>query len=278
MTTAPPPGQPPADDEVERRLAALKAGIDPGSLGPRPRMEAERPPDGSGRAAETAGAARDASTDGGFPADDGLPALVGDVIGDAARTWRARETRAPGPGPGPQPPSPGVRVVAWGIDPEEARRLGLRIGLALAAFGGYLVLAEFVPAVALVGSLALAVLGGFLVGWHLAGRAGAWALHAGAVLGGFGIARVVAELASLPPAGWGTLGAGIGLLVIGLARVSRGEGIRWQAWVGGALTVYGGWGALGATIPGFPTLGDLVVPLVLVLIGVVLLRRGVRQG
>jgi hypothetical protein len=98
------------------------------------------------------------------------------------------------------------------------------------------------------------------------------------VLSGFGAARLVAEVAGLPSAGWGSLGAGLGLLVIAVVRVTRGEGIRWQAWVGGALAVFGGWGVLGATIPGFPTLGDLIVPVVLVLIGVAVLRRGVRQG
>ena len=96
------------------------------------------------------------------------------------------------------------------------------------------------------------------------------------VLGGFGIARVVAEVAGLPSAGWGSLGAGLGLLLIAVVRVTRGEGVRWQAWVGGALAVFGGWGVLGATIPGFPTLGDLIVPVVLVLIGVAVLRRGFR--
>jgi hypothetical protein len=111
---------------------------------------------------------------------------------------------------------------------------------------------------------------------HLAGRAGAWAVHAGVVLGGFGVARVVAEIAGLPSAGWGSLGAGLGLLLIAAVRVNRGEGVRWQAWVGGALAIFGGWGVLGATIPGFPTLGDLIVPLVLVLIGVAVLRRGFR--
>jgi hypothetical protein len=42
--------------------------------------------------------------------------------------------------------------------------------------------------------------------------------------------------------------------------------------------VFGGWGALGAVIPGFPTMGDLIVPLILVLIGVAVLRRGIRGG
>ncbi len=216
--------------------------------------------------------------------------LVGEVIDDDGRRWAPRGsgagtssgpgtgTAAAGPGAGGPPPGPGVRVVSWGFNQAQAGRLGLWIGLALVAFGGYLVLAEFVPGISLLGSLALAILGGTLVAWHLAGRAGSWAVHAGVVLAGFGAARLVAEVAGLPSAGWGTLGAGIGLLLIALVRITRGEGVRWQAWVGGALAIFGGWGVLGATIPGFPTLGDLIVPLVLVLIGVAVLRRGFRAG
>ena len=261
---------PPADDEVERRLAALKAGADPGSFGPPP-----GPPPGAPTAdvPRPAGATADRS--------DESPALVGEVIDGDGRAWAPRGAgpgdprAAAGPGVG-APPGPAVRAVSWGISQAEAGRLGLWIGLSLVAFGGYLVLASFVPGIALLGSLALAIAGCGLVAWHLAGRAGAWAVHAGVILGGFGIARVVADVANLPPAGWGTLGAGLGLLLIALVRVSRGEGVRWQAWVGGALAVFGGWGALGATIPGFPTLGDLIVPLVLVLIGVAVLRRGFR--
>ncbi len=256
----------PADDEVERRLAALKAGADPGSFGSSPGPPPGRPP---GRPPEAQAAA------------DEPPALVGEVIEGDSRT---RAPRGGGPGEGESaagpgartPGGPGVRAVTWGISQAEAGRLGLWIGLSLVAFGGYLVLAEFVPGLALLGSLALAIVGVFLVAWHLAGRAGAWAVHAGVVLGGFGIARVVADLANLPSAGWGTLGAGLGLLLIAIVRVTRGEGVRWQAWIGGALAVFGGWGVLGATIPGFPTLGDLIVPLVLVLIGVAVLRRGFR--
>jgi hypothetical protein len=269
--TAPATPPRPADDEVERRLAALKSGADPGSF---------RPPAGPSPAAPRA---VDPGT--GKPPDpderaDTSPALVGEVIDDG-RTWApsggAPGNQAPtGQAPGMPPPGPGVRVVSWGISQAEAGRLGLWIGLSLVAFGGYLVLASFMPGVALLGSLALAVLGVALVAVHLAGRAGAWAVHAGAVLGGFGIARVLAEVAGLPSAGWGSLGAGLGLLLIALVRVTRGEGVRWQAWVGGALAIFGGWGVLGATIPGFPTLGDLIVPLVLVLIGVAVLRRGFR--
>lgn len=176
------------------------------------------------------------------------------------------------------PAGPGVRAVSWGISQAEAGRLGLWIGLALVAFGGYLVLAEFVPGIGTLGSAALAVAGGALVAWHLAGRAGAWALHLGAILAGFGALRLVADVATLPSAGWGALGAGLGLLAIAILRAIRRQGVGWQAWVGGALAAWGGWGVLGATIPGFPTLGDLIVPLVLVLIGVAVLRRGMRPG
>jgi len=256
MTGHPPP--PPADDEVARRLAALKAGADPAHLG-----------------------------DG---AEATRPAVVGEVLDDG-RDWAPRRERPAGagasrpgaagpwgPGAAAPPAGPAVRAVSWGFSQAQAGRLGLWIGLALVAFGGYLVLAELFPGIAVLGSLALAILGGALVAWHLAGRAGAWAVHAGVMTGGFGIARLVAGLANLPSAGWGTLGAGLGLLLIAAVRVTRGEGVRWQAWVGGALAVFGGWGVLGATIPGFPTLGDLIVPAVLVVIGVVVLRRGLHQG
>jgi hypothetical protein len=257
---------PPADDEVERRLAALKTGADPRSL----------PPPADEQPAAPAGGSVDASS------ADEPPALVGEVIDDG-RTWTPRsDASQSGPsaqaGAGMPPPGPGVRAVSWGFSQAEAGRLGLWIGLALMAFGGYLVLAEFFPGFALLGSAALAIAGVVLVAWHLTGRAGPWAVHAGVILGGFGIARVLAEIAGLPSAGWGTLGAGLGLLLIAFVRVTRGEGVRWQAWVGGALAVFGGWGVLGAIIPGFPTLGDLVVPVVLVLIGVAVLRRGLRAG
>ena len=263
MSAAPPP--PPPDDEIERRLAALKAGADPSSLGPVP--SPVRSPTTPPVPARLPGPDDDAR------ADTDEPALVGDVIEGAGATGTAGAR----PGPG-TPPGPGVRAVSWGISQAEAGRLGLWIGIGLVAFGAYLVLAEFVPAVALLGSLALAILGGALVAWHFMGRAGAWALNGGAVLAGFGTARVLAELASLPAAGWGTLGAGLGLLALAARRALRGGGVGWQAWLGGALTVFGGWGALGATIPGFPTLGDLIVPIALVLVGVVVLRRGFRSG
>lgn len=256
----PPPG-PPADDEVERRLAAIKAGADPATVGaaaapPGP----PRPPGDAPSGAE--------------------PALVGEVVGPDGRTWEASRGGGAGSGEGAPggPPGAGTRVVGWTFSQAQAGRLGLWIGVGLVAFGGYLVLAELVPGVAVFGSIALAVGGGVLVALHATRRAGWWAVNVGAVLAGFGVARLVAEVAGLPSAGWGTLGAGVGLLAVALVRAARSEGIHWQAWLGGALALWGGWGVLGATIPGFPTLGDLIVPLVLVLLGVAVLRRGFRPG
>jgi hypothetical protein len=270
VAAAPPP---PPDEEVERRLAALKAGADPATLGP-PRGPATGAAgaDASPRGPATGAAGADASP---RPADE-PGALVGEVIEPGAGGGPRQEPPGAG-GPGAAPPAgPGGRAVAWGISQAQAGRLGLWIGVALVGFGAYLVLAELVPAIATLGSLALAIGGGALVAWHLAGRAGTWALHVGAILAGFGALRLVADVAALPPAGWGTLGAGLGLLAIAALRAARRQGVGWQAWVGGALAVWGGWGVLGATIPGFPTLGDLIVPLVLVLLGVAVLRRGVR--
>ena len=130
----------------------------------------------------------------------------------------------------------------------------------------------------ILGSLGLALAGGVLLAWVATGRAGAWALNVGAILAGYGAFRFVAEVAGLRTVGWGTLGAGIGLLVLAALRMRRGGRFGWQAWVGAFFIVWGGWGALGSVIPGFPSLGDLLVPWLVVLAGVVILRRGIAPG
>ncbi len=201
---------------------------------------------------------------------------MGEVVDEGSRRPPgSREGSAGTPAGGP-PTGPGVRVVSWGISQAEAGRLSLWIGVGLIGVGAYFVLSDVVPGFALVGAAGLAIAGVALVAWHVAGRAGSWALHVGAVVAGYGIAGLVAELAGLPSAGWGTLGMGAGLLAIAAARLSRGQRLGWQGWVGGAIAIFGGWGVLGATIPGFPSTGDAIVALVLVGVGIVILRRGVR--
>ncbi len=171
-----------------------------------------------------------------------------------------------------------VRVVGWLFGQAEAGRLGLWIGLGIVAIGGYLVLAQFVPGVRAVGALALGLAGGFLLARVVTRRSGAWALNLGAILAGYGGLGFIAVVASLGTAGWGTLGAGLGLLAVAGVRAGRGQGLGWQAWIGGLFVVWGGWGALRGVVPGFPGLGDLLLPGFVVLLGIAFLRRGISPG
>jgi len=216
--------------------------------------------------------------------DQRLRALKGEVI--SGRTppsgSRSRAPRTPGGASGPpgsaKRPGAAARAVGWSLGQAEAGRLGLWIGAGLLAIGIYLVLEQFVPAVRILGSLGLALAGGVLLTWVATGRAGAWALNVGAILAGYGAFRFAAELLGLRTVGWGTLGAGLGLLVLAAFRMRRGGRFGWQAWVGAFFVVWGGWGALGSVIPGFPSLGDLLVPGLVVLVGLAILRRGIRPG
>ena len=46
--------------------------------------------------------------------------------------------------------------------------------------------------------------------------------------------------------------------------------------IGGVLAVVGGFQAASSVVPGFPTLGELIVPAILVGLGVVVLSRAIR--
>lgn len=210
-----------------------------------------------------------------------LRALKGDVIDTPPPIGSDRTDTAGGPTGRPRDTTrrgAGARAVSWSLGQAEAGRLGLWIGVGLLAIGVYLVLAQFVPAVRIVGSLGIALAGGVLLAWVATGRAGAWALNIGAILVGYGAFRFTAELIGLRTDGWGTLGAGLGLLALAVLRIRRGSRFGWQAWVGAFFVIWGGWGALGSVIPGFPSLGDLLVPGLVLLLGIAILRRGVAPG
>ena len=226
---------------------------------------------------------------GSAPSDDDLErrfrALKGEVIDGPGPAADARTGPAGRPGGRPagrprgaKPRGVGVRAVGWSLGQAEAGRLGLWVGVGLVAIGAYLVLEQFVPAVRVLGSLGFALAGGVMLTWVVTGRAGSWALNVGAILAGYGVFRFAAEIMGLETGGWGTLGAGLGLLGLAALRMRRGGGVGWQAWVGGLFVVWGGWGALGSVIPGFPSLGDLLVPGFVVVVGLVILRRGTAPG
>jgi hypothetical protein len=213
--------------------------------------------------------------------NDRLRALEGEVIGGprpAGEGWEGGGGRPRSGGGRARRRGPGARLVGWSLGQAEAGRLGLWIGLGLLAVGAYLVVEEYVPAVQILGSLGLALAGGVLLAWVVTGRAGGWALNIGAILAGYGSFRFVVELLGLRTGGWGTLGAGLALLALAALRLRRGGRAGWQAWLGGFFVVWGGWGAMGSVIPGFPSLGDLLVPGLVLVLGLVLLRRGIAPA
>jgi hypothetical protein len=81
---------------------------------------------------------------------------------------------------------------------------------------------------------------------------------------------------ALPGGGWTTLAIGRALLGLGAWRRGRGAGGRTLAVVGGVLAAVGGIQAAGSVIPGFPSLGQLVIPVVIVGIGALVLTRALR--
>ena len=61
---------------------------------------------------------------------------------------------------------------------------------------------------------------------------------------------------------------GLAFLFIALVRWTSSGGIGWQAWFGAILSVYG------LTRLAIPDLGQVIVPLLLVVVGVLILVRG----
>jgi hypothetical protein len=205
-------------------------------------------------------------------------ALKGEVVDGPLPTGSRPVGGNPSRPGGSHPRGAAVRVVGWSFGQAEAGRLGLWIGLGFVAIGSYLMLAQFVPGVRAVGALALGLAGGVLLARVATGRSGAWALNLGAILAGYGGLGFLADVARLGTAGWGTLGAGLGLLAVAGLRARRGEGLGWQTWIGGFFVVWGGWGTLRGAVPGFPSLGDLLLPGFVVLLGIAFLRRGISPG
>jgi hypothetical protein len=207
--------------------------------------------------------------------DDDVRTVTGEVV-----EGQRGPMRTTGPGAGADaddPPGGSIRVRTFRLaDPPGG--IGLWLGGGLVALGIYLVLAAWFPAVAAVGSAGVALVGAVLLAAGLTRRLGSWAVYLGALVLAVGIVRLAWTLGLLPGGGWTTLAIGIALLGLAGYRATQGRGWRPLAVIGGMLGVIGGIQALGGVIPGFPTLGELVLPALLVGAGAIVLARATRRG
>lgn len=166
---------------------------------------------------------------------------------------------------------PAVRVYGWQWGPDQQRRPGLPwVGIFLVAFGGLLILENSLPEYRSLGNVAVLAAGlASLLAWLV--RRGTAALYFGAFLTAAALPGTLEGLGYELGAGWGTLFFGIALLFIALVRAAGRGGWGWQA-VGGAALVL-----LGSSEITVSAVGDLVLPGLLVVLGILLLVRG-RRG
>src|SRR5215204_6292395 len=161
--------------------------------------------------------------------------------------------RLPGEGP--------VRVYQWEWGPDDARRPGLPwIGIFLLVFGALLLVQQLYPG-NVVGSVVVLAIGlAFLVKWAI--DRGTGSLYAGAIITALAAPGLIEEATNATYDGLGTLCLGIAFLFIAAVRAATSGGIGWQAGLGALLAVIG--------VAEMVTLGigDLLVPLVLVLLGI----------
>jgi hypothetical protein len=161
-----------------------------------------------------------------------------------------------------------VRVYGWQWGPDDQRRPGLPwIGIFLVVFGALLLLDRLVPEYQVASSAFLLAVGlVFLARWFV--ERGIGSLYAGAIIIGLAAPGVLEGLNLASGDGLGTFCLGIAFLFLAVVRYASSGGIGWQAWVGGILTLYG----LARVTT--PEIGQLVVPALLVILGVLLLVRG----
>ena len=168
------------------------------------------------------------------------------------------------------PGDQGVRVYTWEWGPEEGRRPGLPwIGIFLLVFGGLLLVQQLFPQARALGSLVFVAIGlAFLVKWAI--DRGTGSLYAGAIITALAAPGLIEEVTNATYDGLGTLCLGLAFLGIAAVRAASHGGVGWQAWFGGLLAIIG---VAEMVTLGF---GDLLVPIVLVLLGLVLVLRSPR--
>jgi len=171
---------------------------------------------------------------------------------------------------GRAPGDQGVRVYTWEWGPEEGRRPGLPwIGIFLLVFGGLLLVQQLFPQARALGSLVFVAIGlAFLVKWAI--DRGTGSLYAGAIITALAAPGLIEEVTNATYDGLGTLCLGLAFVGIAAVRAASHGGVGWQAWFGGLLAIIG---VAEMVTLGF---GDLLVPIVLVLLGLVLVLRSPR--
>lgn len=181
---------------------------------------------------------------------------------------RRVETRTPG---GPDRGS-AVRVYGWQWGPDESRRPGLPwIGIFLLVFGGLLLLERFVPALRFAGSAFLLAVGlVLLLRWAI--ERGTGSLYAGAIITALALPNTLEAIGLAGGPGLGMVCLGAAFLLIALIRWTSNGGLGWQAWFGAILTIYG------LTRLAIPDLGQVIVPLLLVVAGFLILVRGAPRN
>jgi len=163
-----------------------------------------------------------------------------------------------------------MRVYTWEWGPEEGRRPGLPwIGIFLLVFGGLLLVQQLFPQARALGSLVFVAIGlAFLVKWAI--DRGTGSLYAGAIITALAAPGLIEEVTNATYDGLGTLCLGLAFVGIAAVRAASHGGVGWQAWFGGLLAIIG---VAEMVTLGF---GDLLVPIVLVLLGLVLVLRSPR--
>ncbi len=164
----------------------------------------------------------------------------------------------------------------WTWEDEDVRRGLPWIGVFLVVFGGILLIGQAFPQAHILGSALTTAFGvALLVSWAT-GRG--WGLYPGLLILAYSLPSLLVDLGVLPAgSGYGTFLFGIGLLIVAGMRWSARRQWGWQLIVGGILALAGGSEIAARLWPGFPGLGDLLGPLVLVVLGLLIIGRAVRR-
>jgi hypothetical protein len=194
-------------------------------------------------------------------------------MSDERRPTLRGEVEEPGPGP-----HGAFRFETrdWTWGDEDVRRGLPWIGVFLVVFGGILLIGSVYPDAHVLGSALTTAFGVALLATWATGRG--WGLYPGLLITAFSLPGLLVDLDVIPAGGgYGTFLFGLGLLGVAVMRWTARRTWGWQLVVGGILAVAGGAEVTPHLLPGVPTTGDLLGPLVLVALGAIILGRAVRR-